>query len=144
LQSLRARSSQLTALHRPRLGLILSCPALPGLASPWPRQYCLGLSLGLGYLLTNIDICWLLLCLRYFAVCNFGQDWEVAHVKKVRTQYKALLPVEIEADVGVRIGLRSVNITLRGGPAYIEHNEDGDCLVMSIAYRPIFSFRDDV
>jgi len=35
-------------------------------------------------------------------------------LKGVHTQYKALLPQEITATVGVRIGLRSVNITLLG------------------------------
>ena len=47
-------------------------------------------------------------------VCNFGQDWEVGYLTGVHTQYKALLPKEITATVGVRIGLRSVNITLLG------------------------------
>ena len=47
-------------------------------------------------------------------VCNFGQDWEVGYLTGVHTQYKALLPQEITATVGVRIGLRSVNITLLG------------------------------
>ena len=47
-------------------------------------------------------------------VCNFGQDWEVGYLTGVRTQYKALLTQEINATVGVHIGLRAVNITLLG------------------------------
>ena len=60
-------------------------------------------------LLVNYGI---LLCL--YIVCNFGQDWEVGYLTGVHTQYKALLPKEITATVGVHIGLRSVNITLLG------------------------------
>ena len=47
------------------------------------------------------------------AVCNFGQEWEVAEIHTV-TQYRAGLREEIDADIGVKIGLRSVNITLKG------------------------------
>jgi len=54
----------------------------------------------------------ILLC--FYIVCNFGQGWEVGYLTGVHTQYKALLPKEITATVGVHIGLRSVNITLLG------------------------------
>ena len=50
-----------------------------------------------------------------FAVCNFGQEWEVAEASAV-TQYKAGTRQHIHAEIGVKIGLRSVNITLRGKP----------------------------
>lgn len=46
---------------------------------------------------------------------NFGQEWEVASVT-TDTQYRAGLKGEIKVDVGVKIGLRSVNITLKGKP----------------------------
>ena len=46
-------------------------------------------------------------------MCNFGQEWEVAEIHTV-TQYRAGLTEEIDADIGVKIGLRSVNITLKG------------------------------
>lgn len=46
-------------------------------------------------------------------VCNWGQEWEVGELH-TRTQYKAFYTNEITADVGVKIGLRNVNITLKG------------------------------
>jgi hypothetical protein len=48
-------------------------------------------------------------------LCNFGQEWEVAHVQ-TKTQYRAGLSKEIKATVGVKIGLRCVNFTLKGDP----------------------------
>lgn len=48
-----------------------------------------------------------------FAVNNFGQEWETSAVK-TRIPYKAGIKHEINATIGVKIGLRSVNITLRG------------------------------
>ncbi len=47
------------------------------------------------------------------AVCNFGQDWEVAQIQS-RTQYRAGLRQGINASIGVKIGLRSMNVTLKG------------------------------
>lgn len=52
----------------------------------------------------------------FIMLCNFGQDWEVGCVSKVRTQYKAGITEEINATVSVNIGLRSVNISLKGEP----------------------------
>ncbi|XP_077992198.1 dual oxidase maturation factor 1-like [Glandiceps talaboti] len=46
---------------------------------------------------------------------NFGQEWEVSRIH-TQTEYKAATDQDIEAEVGVKIGLRSVNITLRGTP----------------------------
>lgn len=45
-------------------------------------------------------------------LCNFGQDWEVGQLT-TRTAYRAGTAQEIRARVGVRLGLRSVNITLK-------------------------------
>ncbi|XP_017781114.1 PREDICTED: dual oxidase maturation factor 1-like [Nicrophorus vespilloides] len=42
---------------------------------------------------------------------NFGQEWEVGHVKSVMP-YKAGSGVQINGSVGIKIGLRSVNVTL--------------------------------
>ncbi|XP_049819899.1 dual oxidase maturation factor 1-like [Aethina tumida] len=42
---------------------------------------------------------------------NFGQEWEVGHIKS-KTSYKAGSPHEIDANIAVKIGLRSVNVTL--------------------------------
>jgi len=42
---------------------------------------------------------------------NFGQAWEVGEVK-THTAYKAGTKEEIHATVGVRLGLRSLNVTL--------------------------------
>lgn len=49
-------------------------------------------------------------------ICNFGQDWESASIDHVTTAYRAGIPYEINASIGVHIGLRSVNITLKGLP----------------------------
>jgi dual oxidase maturation factor 1 len=42
---------------------------------------------------------------------NFGQAWEVGEVT-THTSYKAGAKEEIHATVGVKLGLRSVNVTL--------------------------------
>jgi len=52
-------------------------------------------------------------------LCNFGQEWEVSHLV-TKTQYRAGLRGEINATVGIKIGLRSVNITLKGNPTVQE------------------------
>ncbi|KAL3285370.1 hypothetical protein HHI36_019477 [Cryptolaemus montrouzieri] len=46
---------------------------------------------------------------------NFGQDWEIAKANVV-TPYKAGFSGEINATVGIYIGLRSVNVTLKSTP----------------------------
>ncbi len=50
----------------------------------------------------------------FVLVCNFGQDWEVGDIQNVRTPYKAMMKGEINASIGLHIGLRSINITLLG------------------------------
>ena len=59
----------------------------------------------------------MLLCNLYPFLCvsvvNFGQEWEVAELTNVPTQYRAGLAEEIHANIGIKIGLRSVNITLK-------------------------------
>ena len=42
--------------------------------------------------------------------------WEVAEVS-TSTKYKAGTGKEIEANIGVQIGLRGINVTLKGEPA---------------------------
>ena len=46
-------------------------------------------------------------------VSNFGYGWYTDTVR-VQTQYKAFTTEEIVADVGLHIGLRGINITLKG------------------------------
>ncbi|KAK4309272.1 hypothetical protein Pmani_019085 [Petrolisthes manimaculis] len=48
-------------------------------------------------------------------LCNFGQEWEVGHIES-HTLYKAGSADEIHAAIGVKLGLRSVNITLKADP----------------------------
>ncbi|KAK7079088.1 hypothetical protein SK128_001196 [Halocaridina rubra] len=60
-------------------------------------------------------------------LCNFGQEWEVGKVH-TRTQYKAGTPDEIRADIGVKLGLRSVNITLKGNPVASESALNGETI----------------
>ncbi|XP_071450148.1 dual oxidase maturation factor 1-like [Hetaerina americana] len=43
---------------------------------------------------------------------NYGQNWEVGAITAI-VPYKAGVPDEIKADIGIKIGLRSVNITLK-------------------------------
>ena len=50
-----------------------------------------------------------------FLVCNWGQEWEVDKIN-TETQYRANIPNFIHADVGIKIGLRNVNITLKSKP----------------------------
>lgn len=52
-------------------------------------------------------------------LCNFGQEWEVSHLS-TKTQYRAGLRGDINATVGLKIGLRSINITLKGNPTVQE------------------------
>ena len=47
-----------------------------------------------------------------FLVGVLGQEWESAEIHS-RTPYKAFSSHEIEADIGMKIGLASVNITLK-------------------------------
>ena len=49
-----------------------------------------------------------------FLVGNFGMEWEVASLK-TKTPYKAYSSAELEeAWVGMKLGLRAVNVTLYG------------------------------
>ena len=66
-------------------------------------------------------------------LANLSQDWEVAELKNVPTKYKAGEKKDIEAEVGVFIGLRGINITLKGEPE-IQLNE-------TINYNEHFDWR---
>ena len=46
-------------------------------------------------------------------ICNFSYGWQ-ADTVNVLTQYKAFTDDEVVADVGLHIGLRGINVTLRG------------------------------
>lgn len=48
-------------------------------------------------------------------ISNFSMTWEVAETV-TETKYKAGTGDEIEAEVGVQIGLRGINVTLKGEP----------------------------
>ncbi|XP_023023133.1 dual oxidase maturation factor 1 [Leptinotarsa decemlineata] len=48
----------------------------------------------------------------FLLINNFGQDWEVGHVLTT-TPYRAGTGQEINASISLKIGLRSVNITLK-------------------------------
>ena len=54
----------------------------------------------------------------FVVVCNFGKEWEVSELY-TRTPFRAGLEEEIHAHIKVKIGLRSVNITLKGKLKYI-------------------------
>ncbi|XP_063956082.1 dual oxidase maturation factor 1-like isoform X1 [Lytechinus pictus] len=53
---------------------------------------------------------------------NFGQSWEISFISNVTTAYRAGRSGDMQADIGVNIGLRAVNITLKGVPEF----QDGD------------------
>ncbi|XP_073508993.1 dual oxidase maturation factor 2 [Phyllobates terribilis] len=60
-------------------------------------------------------------------VVNFTADWEVGSVNAVTT-YKSFSNSTVNADIGVRVGLGGVNITLKGIPIHqinetIDYNE---------------------
>lgn len=64
----------------------------------------------------HLNLCNLFDCNRYFLfnpVSAYGQEWESAEIYDVKTAYKTFFNREIIADVGVKIGLNSVNITLK-------------------------------
>lgn len=46
---------------------------------------------------------------------NFGQEWEVGHIQ-THTAYRVGTGQEINANIGVKIGFRSVNVTLKATP----------------------------
>lgn len=64
-------------------------------------------------------------------VCNFGKEWQRGSVITT-TQYSPSNPVQIEAEVGLHIGLRGINVTLVGQPVN-QANE-------TIDYNEIFSW----
>lgn len=49
----------------------------------------------------------------FFIVSNYGTDWHVAQAT-ISSPYRAFSKEKISANVGVKIGLNSVNITLQG------------------------------
>ncbi|NWZ43371.1 DOXA2 factor, partial [Brachypodius atriceps] len=48
-------------------------------------------------------------------VVQFTGDWETGWVQ-ANTSYKSFSPVQVNADIGLHIGLAGVNVTLRGNP----------------------------
>lgn len=55
----------------------------------------------------------------------WGQEWEKAEIHETETAYKAFSKEEIVADIGVKIGLNSVNITLKADvPETAEHPDE--------------------
>ena len=49
-------------------------------------------------------------------VSLYGMEWEVAEIHDTPTYYKAFEKYELEkAEIGVKIGLNAVNITLKHG-----------------------------
>ncbi|XP_038078575.1 dual oxidase maturation factor 1-like isoform X2 [Patiria miniata] len=65
----------------------------------------------------------------------WGQEWERAEILDTETAYKAFYKGEIHADIGVKIGLNSVNITLKAKDGSIEEHPDE-----KINYNERFNF----
>ncbi|XP_030046234.1 dual oxidase maturation factor 1 isoform X2 [Microcaecilia unicolor] len=55
---------------------------------------------------------------------NFTTDWEVGQVS-ANTTYKAFSNAFVNVDVGLRVGLKGINITLKGNPV-VQKNETID------------------
>lgn len=53
----------------------------------------------------------------FILLCNFGQEWEYSRIHAT-TPYKAFSQEELNAEIEVKIGLRSVNITLKNETIY--------------------------
>ncbi|PVD38821.1 hypothetical protein C0Q70_01444 [Pomacea canaliculata] len=49
-------------------------------------------------------------------VSNFAMTWEVSTITSTPTKYKAGIGDDITATIGVNIGLRGINVTLKGEP----------------------------
>lgn len=69
----------------------------------------------------------------FILLCNFGQEWEYAKIR-AKTPYKAFSHHELDAEIEVKIGLRSVNITLKNETIYT--GTDGD----QVNYNERFSW----
>lgn len=50
--------------------------------------------------------------INLYLVGNYGQEWEVGHIQ-TKTPYRIGTGEEIHANIGVKIGFRSVNVTLK-------------------------------
>ncbi|CAL1264848.1 unnamed protein product [Larinioides sclopetarius] len=48
-------------------------------------------------------------------ICNFGYGWEYGSVKAT-TPYKSFINEQVKAEIGLKVGLRGINVTLRGLP----------------------------
>ena len=53
-------------------------------------------------------------------VGNYGYGWQTGTIK-TRTAYKAFTDHEVAAQVGLHVGLRGINITLKGGHTSTHH-----------------------
>lgn len=84
----------------------------PFLPPPFPRSLLLFHTHPLVYYKRHRLILRMFLLLH--TVSAYGQEWEKAEVHSVKTPYKTFFNKEIIADIGVKIGLNSVNITLKG------------------------------
>ncbi|KAF2879164.1 hypothetical protein ILUMI_27016 [Ignelater luminosus] len=62
------------------------------------------------YLFIRISVS--LLIGLFIMLSNFGQEWEVGHIL-TKTPYRVGTGHEINASIGIKIGLRSVNVTLK-------------------------------
>ncbi|XP_035207012.1 dual oxidase maturation factor 1-like isoform X2 [Stegodyphus dumicola] len=48
-------------------------------------------------------------------VCNFGYGWEYGSVEAL-TPYKSFVKQQVKANIGLKVGLRGINVTLKGIP----------------------------
>ncbi|KAB0796982.1 hypothetical protein PPYR_11043 [Photinus pyralis] len=85
--------------------LILAICCYVSLATPRLKHY--------GYLAIRVTLS--LLIGLFIMLANFGQEWEVSHIR-TKTPYRVGTGHEIDAEIGVKIGLRSVNVTLKSEP----------------------------
>ncbi|NWR50702.1 DOXA1 factor, partial [Regulus satrapa] len=78
---------------------IIILPGIPGRARLfWFLRLVLGLFVG-----------------AVILTVQFTRDWETGWVQ-ANTSYKSFSPVQVNADIGLHIGLAGLNVTLRGNP----------------------------
>ncbi|XP_035667437.1 dual oxidase maturation factor 1-like [Branchiostoma floridae] len=90
---------------------------------------------GIQRLFFAVMVSFSILVLATIMVSNFGMEWEKAEVH-TKVQYKAFIAEEMDGTVGVKIGLRAVNITLKGSGKGALENEE-------INYNERFNYGQD-
>lgn len=71
-----------------------------------------------------------LLVTSFILISLFGTTWHIGEAPQMSAAYKAFSRDRIQGELSVKIGLQSVNITLRAHKYYIMHQIDGPIVLM--------------